>query len=441
MDIFAILTGTAWTVLFFVIALSIIIFVHEYGHYIVGRWTGIHAEVFSLGFGPVLWSKVDRRGTRWQVAALPFGGFVKFMGDADASSVQSGDVSGLSASERRRTMTGAPLWARASTVAAGPVFNFILTFVVLAGLLIHSGLPQDAPTVGKLLPTPFQGATLERGDVIVSLNGTATPDLEAFSTAAAALPAIPVIDYGIRRGADTITVKGPHPFPALISMVLIRSAAMDAGLREGDVILRADGQDVTVFAQLPEIVTAGKGKPVALTVWRDGKTFDLILTPRIRTTQDEDGNLIDKYQIGLGSGLVFEPATRSAGPLELISLTAQEMWRQVSVTFSGLAHLISGRISTCNLAGPIGMAETMGDAARNGVESFIGMLAVLSLGVGILNLFPIPVLDGGHLVFHAYEAVVRRPPSDRALRVLMSVGLALILTLMLFALSRDITCV
>ena len=441
MDIFASLGGTAWTALFFVIALSIIVFVHEYGHYIVGRWTGIHAEVFSLGFGPVLWSRVDKRGTRWQLAAVPFGGFVKFLGDADASSVRPGDVSGLSADERRHTMTGAPLWARASTVAAGPLFNFVLTFVVLAGLLIHSGLPREEPTVGKLLATPFQGATLEPGDVILSLNGSVTPDLEAFSTVAAALPAVPVIDYGIRRGADTITVKGPHPYPALISMVLLRSAAMDAGLKEGDVILKADGQDVTVFAQLPDIVTAGKGKAVVLTVWRAGATFDLSLTPRIRTTQDKDGKLVDRYQIGLGSGLVFEPATRSAGPVELISLTGQQMWGQVSTTFSGLAQLISGKISTCNLAGPIGMAETMGDAARNGVESFITMLAVLSLGVGILNLFPIPVLDGGHLVFHAYEAVVRRPPSDRALRVMMSVGLAVLLMLMLFALSRDFTCV
>ncbi len=132
---------------------------------------------------------------------------------------------------------------------------------------------------------------------------------------------------------------------------------------------------------------------------------------------------------------------RSVGPLELLTLTASEMGRMVSTTFSGLAHLVTGQISTCNLSGPIGMAETMGDAARNGLESFIGMLAVLSLGVGILNLFPIPVLDGGHLVFHAYEAITRRPPSERALRVMMSVGLAIILSLMLFALTNDIVCV
>lgn len=441
MDIFASVGGTAWTVFFFIVALSIIIFVHEYGHYIVGRWTGIHSEVFSLGFGPVLWSRVDRRGTRWQLAALPFGGYVKFLGDADASSVRAADTSRLSASERRHTMAGAPLWARASTVAAGPIFNFVLTFVVLAGLLFFTGLPIQEPTVGKLMPTPFDGPTLQTGDVILAMNGTPTPDLAAFGEAGSTLPPDPVIDYSVRRGADEISVRGPHPYPPLVAMVLIRSAAMDAGLQKGDVILKAAGQDITVFSQLPEIVTASKGSPVPLTVWRAGETFDLTLTPRIRVAEDEAGNLIEKYQIGLGSGLVFEPATRSVGPLELVTLAASETWRMVTATFSGLGHLITGQISSCNLSGPIGMAETMGDAARNGLESFVGMLAVLSLGVGILNLFPIPVLDGGHLVFHAYEAITRRPPSERALKVMMSVGLAIILSLMVFALTNDIVCV
>ena len=159
--IVAALGGTVWTVLFFVIALSVIVFVHEYGHYIVGRWSGIHSEVFSIGFGPVLFSRTDRRGTRWQVAAIPFGGYVKFLGDADATSVQKSDVSGLSATERRHTMTGAPLWARAATVAAGPVFNFILTFALLTGLVLMMGAPRDEPTVGSMRAFPFEGPTLQ----------------------------------------------------------------------------------------------------------------------------------------------------------------------------------------------------------------------------------------------------------------------------------------
>jgi regulator of sigma E protease len=441
MEIFAAIGGTAWTVFFFIVALSIIVFVHEYGHYIVGRWSGIHAEVFSVGFGPVLWSRLDKRGTRWQIAAIPFGGYVKFLGDADATSVQHGDVSGLSAEERRHTMTGAPLWARSATVAAGPVANFILTFVLLAGILLVLGIPREEPTVGTMRDFPHEGPTLLEGDVILAIQGQPTPDRETFGTVVSDLPNQRTMSYTVRRGTDELVVEGPHPFAPVVGEVIIRSAAMDAGLQSGDVILRAAGQDVTAFSQLPEIVAASKGDPVPLTIWRDGEAFDLTLTPRIRTVEDETGTFVERYQIGIVAGLAFEPATRATGPIETVTLAAGQMWRMTTGTLNGLGLMISGAISTCNLTGAIGMAETMGDAARNGAESFIGMMAVLSLGIGILNLFPIPVLDGGHLVFHAYEAVTRRPPSDRALRVMMTVGLSLVIGLMVFALSRDLICV
>lgn len=436
----AALGGTAWTVAFFVIALSVIVFVHEYGHYIVGRWSGIHSEVFSVGFGPVLFSRTDKRGTKWQIAAIPFGGYVKFMGDADASSVRSTDVSGLSADERRHTMSGAPLWARAATVAAGPVFNFILTFVLLAGLAVAVGVPREEPTVGSIRPVPFEGAALAVGDVILAVDGQATPDWETFNTVTDALVGKLTLDYTVRRGADETVVTGPHPQAPVVGEVQIRSAAIDAGIRAGDVILKAGGKDVAFFDELPKIVADSKGQPVPLTVWRDGETFELTLTPRIRTVDDGNGGFTERYLLGLYSGMFFEPAVRSVGPWEALSGAAQSMWLMTTTTFSGLSHMIQGAISSCNLSGAIGMAETAGDAARNGAVSFVGMLAILSLGVGILNLFPIPVLDGGHLVFHAYEAVTRRKPSERALRVLMTVGLTLVLSIMIFGLSRDLMC-
>lgn len=441
MDIIAAIGGTAWTVFFFIVALSVIVFVHEYGHYIVARWSGIHSEVFSVGFGPVLFSRTDRRGTKWQIAAVPFGGYVKFLGDADATSVQAGDTAGLSSEERRHTMTGAPLWARSATVAAGPFANFILTFVLLAGLLVVTGLPREVPTVGAMLDFPHDGPSLEVGDVILSINGQATPDRESFGAVLDTLPPAKTVTYRVLRGGDQVTVTGPHPFAPVVGLVIVRSAAIDAGLQAGDVVLRAGGQDVLTFSQLPEIVAASKGAPVALTIWRAGKTFDLTLTPRIRTVEDADGTLTERYQIGIGAGLFFESAMSSPGPLETVTLTLERMWQMTTSTFSGLWHIIIGAISTCNFSGAIGMAETMGDAARNGAETFIGMMAVLSLGVGILNLFPIPVLDGGHLVFHAYEAVMRRPPSERALRFLMTFGLTFVLGIMIFALSRDLVCV
>ncbi|MBN8630417.1 MAG: RIP metalloprotease RseP [Rhodobacterales bacterium] len=438
--IVAALGGTVWTVLFFVIALSVIVFVHEYGHYIIGRWSGIHSEVFSIGFGPVLFSRTDRRGTRWQVAAIPFGGFVKFLGDADASSVRPGDVSGLSADERRHTMAGAPLWARTATVAAGPVFNFILTFCLLIGLALFLGVPREEPTVGAMRAFPFTGPTLAEGDVILSVEGKPTPDWETFGTVTSALKGKTSLAYTVRRGTDELVVTGPHPLAPVVGEVQIRSAAMDAGIQEGDIILKVGDRDVTYFDELPDIVAASKGGPVMLSVWRAGQTFEVSLTPRIRTVDDGEGGFTERYLLGLYSGLFFEPATRSVGPWEAVSNAGASMWRMTTTTFSGLSHMIQGAISSCNLSGAIGMAETAGDAARNGVESFVGMLAILSFGVGLLNLFPIPVLDGGHLVFYAYEAVTRRQPTERALRVLMTVGLTLVLSIMIFGLSRDLMC-
>ncbi len=182
--------GVVWTIVAFVVALSIIVAVHEYGHYIVGRWSGIHAEVFSLGFGPIIYSRVDKRGTKWQLAALPFGGFVKFLGDADAASGKDGSkIKTLTAEERRRTMHGAPLWARAATVAAGPIFNFLLSILVFTGFMLAFGVAAEQPIVGTLKSVPFEGPSLLSGDKILSVAGIETQDFESFVEVTRDLPA------------------------------------------------------------------------------------------------------------------------------------------------------------------------------------------------------------------------------------------------------------
>ncbi|MBX9875106.1 MAG: site-2 protease family protein, partial [Beijerinckiaceae bacterium] len=188
-----------WTVVAFVVALSVIVAVHEFGHYIVARWCGIRSEVFSIGFGPRLWSRVDRNGTRWQIAALPFGGYVKFLGDANAASsgADAAVLSRLSESERRRTMHGAPLWARSATVAAGPVFNFLLSVIVFAGLFLWQGVAIEQPTVGTIGALPGAAAEVQPGDRILSVGGIDTPDYEALMDAGAALPPAASYDYRV----------------------------------------------------------------------------------------------------------------------------------------------------------------------------------------------------------------------------------------------------
>ena len=433
--------GVAVMTVVFIVALGIIVAVHEYGHYIVGRWTGIHAEVFSLGFGPVLGSRTDRRGTKWQIAAIPLGGFVKFMGDADATSVRAGALNGYTDAERRHTMAGAPLWARSLTVVAGPVANFILGFLIILVFLLTMGIATDAPTVGSVRPTNQTGAGLEPGDRILAMAGVATPSTEAYAKAIDQLPDTATIDWTVERDGTTMDINAPHPSPVMIGEVLPKSAAGDAGLQKGDIILAANGQDVVVFRQLPKIVSALDGKPVTLKIWRDGAEFETTVTPRRRDIPLPEGGFETRWLVGLSSGALIELETRMPGMWEAISLSAEQTWRLLTTSLSGLWHILTGMISSCNLSGPIGMAEVMGDAARAGPAVFFERLAVMSLGIGLLNLFPIPVLDGGHLVFHAYEAVMRRPPNEKALRVLMSVGLTLLLGLMAFSLSNDIFCV
>ena len=442
MDVFALVPtfgNVAFTIVAFVVALSIIVAVHEYGHYIVGRWSGIHADVFSLGFGPVLYSRMDRRGTRWQVAALPFGGFVKFKGDADAASGKDGAaMAELTVEERRHTMHGAPLWARAATVAAGPAFNFVLAILIFAGFYLVQGVPTDTATVGRLKATPFAGESLLPGDTIVALNGTPTPDLKTFGEVADKLPPAPTADYTVQRGSGTQTITGPFPLPPVVDFVYPQSAALDAGMAEGDVILAIDGAPIHAFNTLRDVVGASGGKPLRLDVWRGGKTLEVTLTPRRKDNPLRGGGFETRWAIGLSGGLLFEPQTRNPGPVEAVSLAAQQTWSTITTSLSALFHILSGDISTCNLQGPVGIAETSGAAASQGVDSFILFIAGLSAAVGLLNLFPIPVLDGGHLVFHAYEAVARRPPTDRAMRAMMSVGLVLLLSLMVFAVGNDL---
>jgi regulator of sigma E protease len=433
--------GAVWSGLFFIVAVAVIVAVHEYGHYIVGRWSGIHAEVFSLGFGPVVYSRVDKRGTKWQIAALPIGGYVKFLGDRDAASAPDQvALRGLSAEERRHTMTGAPLWARAATVAAGPIFNFILALIVFIGLITYTGVATDVPVVGRVNASPFVGQTIQPGDQILALNGTATPDIETFATTANALPAAATVTYSIERGGQTLDVQGAHPFLPMVGAVMPRNAGGDAGIQVGDVIIQAAGQDVTAFSQLPALVEATQGQPIALKIWRAGEILDLTLSPNRRDLPKDGGGFETRWMIGLSGGMLFQPQTRQPGPWETVTLAVDQAYFTAKSSLSGLWHIVTGQISTCNLSGPVGMAEVMGDAARQGLVQFIGYLGMMSLGIGLLNLFPIPVLDGGHLVFFAYEAVFRRPPAPGVMNILMLIGLMAVLSFMFFALGNDFTC-
>jgi regulator of sigma E protease len=426
----------AFMIVAFVVALSVIVAIHEYGHYIVGRWCGIYAEVFSLGFGPVVYSRVDSRGTKWQVALLPLGGYVKFLGDANAASVGSdGEVS---EADMRRTMLGAPLWARTATVAAGPVFNFILAIAIFAGSIMYQGRSVDPLTFGELRPLPASFATeLRDGDVLVAVEGVLFDDAERSVEISDLVPVQERLTYTVLRDGDEIDVEGPYYFPAAVLSVSPRSAADDAGIKVDDVITALNGEEIFAFSQVQEIVLAADGAPLEFTLWRDGESLDKIISPRRVDLPLPEGGFETRWLVGITGTIFFEEKRDFIGPWDALKMGAEGLWNTATTSLSAMKHILFGQISTCNLSGPVGIAETSGSMAEQGAQSFIWFIGALSAAVGLINLFPIPVLDGGHLLFYAYEAVTRRKPSDRAVQVFMFVGLSLILSVMAFTILND----
>ncbi|MCH2077143.1 MAG: RIP metalloprotease RseP [Rhodobacteraceae bacterium] len=438
--------GTTWALAAFIISLSVIVAVHEYGHYIVGRWCGIKADVFSVGFGKPLFQRTDKHGTVWQLAALPFGGYVKFRGDANAASAgEDGEVmSTLSPEERRATMHGAPIWARALTVAAGPVFNFILSALIFAAFFMVNGSAKEPLTVAELSPMPV-AVDLQMGDQITAVNGTDIASLEDIAALRDTLPRTPTLVYDVIRDGDQLTVEGPHTSPPLVVAVSIDSAAQDAGIEAGDVVLTIDGEVITVFDDMIEKVAETQGKPLALEVWRptsggNGEVLNFTLEPRATDERQAGGGFETNYRIGLRGGTFFEPVTEALSPVPAVTGAVSQVGLIIVSSLDGLWNIVTGVIGTCNLSGPVGIATTAGTMASLGASDFIWFIAFISTAVGLVNLFPIPILDGGHLVLHAYEAVRRRPPSARIMNWLMFFGLSVVLFVMVFGLANDIWC-
>ncbi len=424
-------------VLALIVVIVIVVTVHEFGHYIVGRLCGIHAEVFSVGFGRILWSRVDAHGTRWQLAAIPFGGYVRFLGDADAAS-RPGQVSGLSAAERRHTMPGAPLWARVATVAAGPAFNVILTLVLATGLLLWSGVEEGSNRISGAESLAATPAPFLPGDRILAMNGQETPDFTAMNKIGHDLMDQASVSYTVERDGKTQVLSGPNPVPPRARAIYPNSAAEAAGLQIGDLILTVAGQKIAGFDQMPPLVAASEGKPVPMTIQRGTEVLALSLSPTRFDLPTAEGGFETKWLIGISGGLLFEPVIRQPGLGEAAGIAVDNIWLMMKLNYNGVVQMIAGGISTCNLSSPIGMAKAASAAVNAGFTAFLSTVALMSLGIGLANLLPIPVLDGGHLVFYFYEGITRRKPNAKAQQVLMTLGLVLLLGLMLFAVSNDL---
>jgi regulator of sigma E protease len=360
------LTGGIGHLIAFLVVLTVLVFVHELGHYLVARRNRVRIETFSIGFGPELFGWNDRAGTRWKVSAIPLGGYVKMFGDADPASMPGEHLRDMTEEEKAVSFHHKKLWQRAAVVSAGPIANFVLAVLLLSAIIAVRGEQFSPPDVGQVLPG---------------------------------------------------------------------SAAEAAGIKPGDVITDIDGQPIERFETIQRIVETNTGTPLELTVKRADQTLDLRVTPKVVTETDRLGFIHHIARLGIGrKGVDFIPRNPAAS----VWYAANEAWYLTTGTLKAVWQMIVGLRSSDELSGPIGIFQLSGAVAQEGIIPLLGFAAVLSINLGLINLFPIPVLDGGHLLFYAAEAIRGKPLSQRAQEYGFRFGLALVLMLMVFATWNDL---
>lgn len=365
------LDNLQYTIPTFLFLLTLLVFVHEMGHYLVGRWSGIRIVAFSVGFGPELFGWTDRHGTRWKFCAIPLGGYVKFFGDEDAASTPDyRRLESIRPEERARTFLGASLWKRAATVAAGPIANFLLAIAIFA--------------------------------VLFSIYGRAVAD--------------PVVAF-----------------------VAPGSAAEKAGVLPGDRLISIDGKRIATFDDVRRYVSVRPDLPIEVRIDRAGAEVDLDMVPQRTESVDPLGNKVEEGKIGIGTNQeAGNFRVETYGPLEAVGQGALQSWRIVTGTFDYLSNLFVGRMNADQVGGPIRIAQMSGQMAKLGIAEVLNFAAVLSVSIGLLNLMPVPVLDGGHLMFYAVEALRGKPVGPAAQELAFRIGFAMVLMLTVFAAWNDI---
>ncbi|AWM01508.1 MULTISPECIES: RIP metalloprotease RseP [Bradyrhizobium] len=355
----------------FLFVLTIVVFFHELGHFLVARWAGVRVLTFSLGFGPELVGFNDRHGTRWKISAIPLGGYVKFFGDeSEASTPSSQTLAAMTAEERAGSFHHKKVGPRAAIVAAGPIANFILGALIFAGMALYYGKPS----------------TIARVDGVV---------------------------------AD--------------------GAAAAAGFKIGDVVVQIDGKPIESFADMQRIVAMNAGSALAFQVKRDGTIVSLTATPALLERKDPFGNSHRLGVLGIEhKAQAGEASSTPVGVGEALKIGVEQVWFIITSTFKFLGSLFAGNGNPNEVSGVLGIAKMSGQAASAGFQFVINLCAVLSVSIGLLNLFPIPLLDGGHLMFYAAEVVRGRPLSERTQEMGFRIGLGLVLMLMVFATYNDI---
>ena len=440
---------TLHTILAFVVAIGVLITVHEYGHFLAARRLGVQVLRFSIGFGPALWRWHGKDGVEYVIAAIPLGGYVKMLGESGSGEVA--DLGMIPPGQRARAFDAQPVWKRAVIAVAGPVFN--LLFAVMAFTLAGwIGMPAHPAVVDAVAPaSPAAQAGVVPGDRIVAVAGVRVRSWQELADAlrghrgerirltverdgarrelVLAMPSQPAA----RVIADPPVAAGLlAPVEVVVVSVVAGMPAEKAGLRAGDVVLAVDGVPVHSAKALVRRVRASGGKALRLRLKRGGKLLEARVVPQ---RQGKD------YRIGAGLGERWKGGaiTLRRGPVEGLVFGLHKTWEMTALTLEVIGKMLTRAISTDTLGGPILIAQLSGQAAHAGVGAFLLFLALISVNLGVLNLLPVPVLDGGHLLLLAVEAVRGRPLSPRVLAWAQGVGAAILAALMVLAFANDLT--
>lgn len=444
------------TIIAFVVVLGILVVVHELGHYWVARWCGVKVLRFSVGMGKVVFSR--RFGpdqTEWALSALPLGGYVKML---DA---REQDVSKLSEQDLRREFTRQSVWRRIAIVAAGPLANFILAILIFAGLYMH-GIPEPA---ARLRAVPEHSAAyqagLRGGELITAINGEPVQiwsDLrwKLLQLAVAKAPAridVKRRDAGSASGTDSLTLRTDglaasdlegdflgklgldlaRP-KAVLGKILPGGAAEKAGLHPGDEIRTVNGKPVADGLAFVETVRSSPGKPLQVAgLSRVGQEFNLTVTPE---QQSKNGQVFGRIQAEIP--LMPEMVIARSSPSKALGKAVEKTWETCTLTLKMLGKMIVGEVSIKNITGPITIADYAGQTARIGMISYLSFIAFISISLGIMNLLPIPVLDGGLLLYYSLEVLTGRPVSERFGEIAQRAGMGILMTLMMVAVFNDI---
>jgi len=425
----------------FIGVLSVVVFILELGHYIVGRWCGIKAEVFSIGFGKKLFGWTDRRGTHWQVAVLPLGGFVKFVGEMDPASAGRVDEEKLTPEEHKVAFHNASLLSRTLAVAAGPFANFLLSVVIFAGMYYYLGHASNEPVVGSIGLEAVEDVGLEPGDRVLSIAGEDVSKFADIINILARKNGIPQ-DTTVMRDGETQEIMVRYHRAPRIASVSPGMPAARAGMLTGDVILTIDGEPVDSYREL-QLLTIEKplGAEVEVVIDREGEVLTFSFVPDVvARAHPETGKIVELPTMGVsGSALAgIEPLRERLAIHLAVKGGVEQTWRIISGTLIYIGDMLFNGADTSQLGGPIRIAEISGDAAEQGFSSLIYLIAVLSTSIGLINLFPIPILDGGHLMFYAVELIRGRPVGELWMRVGTVIGLSMVLLLMVFATYNDL---